>query len=59
MCTKAVKFLVKNRIEHILLTRHMPDGKSLDVPILIQHLDEERVVIGGYEEMVKHFKKEK
>jgi hypothetical protein len=59
VCTKAVKFLVKNRIAHVLLTRYMPPGKPLDVPVLIQHLNEERVVIGGYEEMIKHFKKEK
>ena len=59
VCTKAVKFLVKNRIEHTLLTRMMPEGKELEVPILLQYSGKRSVVIGGYEEMIEHFKKEK
>jgi len=59
VCTKAVKFLVTNRIEHTLLTRLMPPGEVLEVPVLIQHLDTSSVIIGGYEEIIKHFKKEK
>lgn len=59
VCTKAVKFLVTNRIEHTLLTRFMPDGTDLEAPILIQHHDEKSIVVGGYEEIIEHFKKEK
>jgi len=59
ICSKTVEFLVKNRIEHTLLTRMMPEGKELEVPILLQHFGRRSVVIGGYEDIIKHFIKEK
>ena len=59
VCAKAVEFLNENSIEHTLLTRMMPEGTELEVPVLLQHFERKSIVIGGYEEIIKHFIKEK